>query len=547
MATVIITEMRQHIEQLIASGNVKSALEEIESVLDAGKSQGASMGEAPWAWRKKTQCLFMLGRLPDATRAGQEAVRTAQDLGDTLAEAEAENALGIVHGELGDLEQTVQHLERSYQLHQTLGTNRVATVLNNMGNTCLIMNDLERAFGYFEKALHEAQGTEGLHEVEGTARANLGRACLAQGRVTDAIQHLKQSIEHFRLHGMETLRLHAVTKLATAYEASGESDAAESCYQEALAAAVGEQEPTAWQHEIHGSLASLLVKQGRHEEAEPHFLKAFRLTSEAHTSFDLAYLRRDYSSVLEHDANLVGALNEMRRAFEELDRQTERKIEKQLYQAMGRFEIERIEHEKELYRLRNEELASALSEVEKLRDTLEEKNRKLSELVIRDPLTATFNRRWFFSELDTEIDRSRRHGRPMSVALIDLDHFKAVNDSHGHAVGDQILVAASTILMQATRKTDDVARYGGEEFGIIMPDTDRSQALIVCEKLRQRFNDHDWTFADGVTSITFSGGIACISELPADAASPAKDLLERADARLYEAKEHGRNRIVSQT
>ncbi|MFP4510510.1 MAG: diguanylate cyclase [Spirochaetaceae bacterium] len=537
--------MRQPIEQLIASGDVKTALVEIETFLDTSRDRGGAGGDLSWAWRKKAQCLFMLGRLPDAIRSGQEAVRTAQDLGDTLAEAEAENTIGIVHGELGDLEQTVQHLERSFRLHRKLGTNRVATVLNNMGNTCLIMNDLERAFGYFEKALAEAQGHEDLREVEGTARANLGRACLALGRTQEAVGHLQQSIEHFREHGMETLRLHAVTKLAAVYEASGDADAAESCYQEALAATVGEQEPTVWQHEIHGSLARLLVEQGRYDEAEPHFLKAFRMTSEAHTSFDLAYLRKDYSTVLENDSNIVGALNEMRTAFEELDRQTERKIEKQLYQAMGRFEIERIEHEKELYRLRNEELAAALSEVEKLRDTLEERNRKLSELVIRDPLTATFNRRWFFSALDTEIDRSRRQGRPVSVALIDLDHFKAVNDSYGHAVGDDILVAASTILMQATRKTDDVARYGGEEFGIIMPDTDSSQALIVCEKLRKRFNDHDWSFAGGVTRITFSGGIACITELPVGTVTPAKDLLERADHRLYEAKELGRNRIVS--
>lgn len=529
--------MRQHIENSISAGRTREALSRIDELLERE-------ADTSWLWRKKSQCLFMLGRLPEAIQAGEAAVDTARTSGDGLAEAEAENALGIIRGELGDLEKTIQHLERSYDLHKALGTNRVAAVLNNMGNTCLIMNDPGRARTYFEKSLQTAGQSDDLREVEGTARANLGRACLALGEVPEAIEHFNISIEHFRQHGMEPLRLHAITKLAAALEAGGDLAAAEACYQEALAATVGEDEPAAWQHEIHGSLATLLVRQNRFDEAEPHFLQAFRLTEAAESNFNVPYWRKHYSSVLEHDEDMAGALRTMRTAFDELDQTTERKIETQLFQAMGRFEVERIEHEKELYRVRNEELAAALAEVEQLRDALEEQNRQLSELVIRDPLTAAFNRRWFFSQLDTEIDRSRRHARPVSVVVLDLDHFKLVNDSHGHAVGDQILVAASTILMRSTRKTDDVARYGGEEFAIIMPDTRLAQAQTVCEKLLGLFQSHDWDALGGVQRVTFSAGVAEIDELSPDSGSPAKDLIELADLRLYEAKARGRNCVV---
>jgi len=406
------------------------------------------------------------------------------------------------------------------------------------------MKDPKRALKYFEKALTEASQTDDLREVQGTALSNLGRACLALERIPEAVEHLKHSIEHFRSYGLELLRIHAITKLATVYEAGNDSEAAERCYQEALASTVGEEEPTAWQSEIHGSLAALLVKEERYEEAEPHFLQAFRLTSEPQSNFNVPYWRRDYSRVLEMDGDSAGALSEMRQAFVELDRTTERKIEKQLYQAMGRFELERIEHEKEVYRLRNEELATALKEVEQLRDSLQKRNHELSELVIRDPLTAVFNRRWFFSQLDVEIDRSTRHGRPLSIALIDLDHFKEVNDTLGHAVGDQVLVTASTILMRSTRKTDNIARYGGEEFAIIMPDSDAPQALTVCEKLRKLFEACDWSSCGGLQSLTFSAGVACVGELSAHSASAAKEMIEQADTRLYEAKALGRNRIV---
>ncbi len=529
--------MQKDIEQLIASGNIRSAIPRLDALLETDS-------DISWAWRKKAQCHFMLGQMPAAVEAARTAVRSARELSDRLAEAEAENALGIIHGELGDLQQSLQHLERSYELHQELETHKVATVLNNIGNTCLIMKDAKRALEYFEKALIEANRNEDLREVQGTARSNLGRACLALNRIPEAVNHLKLSITHFSDFGMEPLRIHAITKLAAVYEADHDSEAAERCYQEALAATVGEEEPTAWQYEIHGSLAALLVKEGRYEEAEPHFLKAFRLVSEQQANFNIPYWRRDYSSVLEMDGEITAALSQMRQAFSELDRTTEKKIEKELYQAMGRFELERIEHEKEVYRLRNEELAAALREVEQLRDSLQKRNHELSELVIRDPLTAVFNRRWFFSQLDVEIDRGRRHDRPVSIALIDLDHFKAVNDTLGHAVGDQVLVTASNILMRSTRKTDNIARYGGEEFAIIMPDSDATQALVVCEKLRTLFETCDWTSCGDLKNLTFSAGIACIRETSAQDNSTGKEMIELADTRLYEAKALGRNRIA---
>lgn len=204
----------------------------------------------------------------------------------------------------------------------------------------------------------------------------------------------------------------------------------------------------------------------------------------------------------------------------------ERRTEQRLFQAMGRFELERIEQEKESYRARNEEL--------------EHHNAELSAMTLRDPLTGIFNRRWFASRLPTEIDRARRYGHDLAVAIIDLDYFKEINDAFGHPAGDRILAGFAEMIDQSTRGSDDVARYGGEEFAVVMPETGLEEARFVCEKLRQTLEKTNWSEVGVDRSVTLSAGVACL--IPADAPG---DLVDRADRFLYAAKQQGRNRTVS--
>lgn len=161
---------------------------------------------------------------------------------------------------------------------------------------------------------------------------------------------------------------------------------------------------------------------------------------------------------------------------------------------------------------------------------------------VTDPLTGCFNRRHFHQNLFREIARSRRHGLVFSIALLDLDGFKAVNDEYGHMVGDLVLKRAARVFVGSVRDVDVVCRLGGDEFVVHLPETDRMGAYIVAERIRNRLGAdfaHRRTGGKDVHP-SLSGGIAVFPEDGEDSST----LMERADASLYEAKRNGRNRVA---
>lgn len=162
---------------------------------------------------------------------------------------------------------------------------------------------------------------------------------------------------------------------------------------------------------------------------------------------------------------------------------------------------------------------------------------KLTELASRDYLTGLWNRRSFFEAADRELGLARRTQKPISVVVLDLDHFKSVNDTHGHAVGDAVLQHFAHVASATLRRTDILGRIGGEEFALIAPDADGAAALVVAEKLRSAIEADNPT---GTPRVTVSIGVA---EVAADDGN-ISSAVERADAALYDAKRGGRNRVV---
>jgi len=178
--------------------------------------------------------------------------------------------------------------------------------------------------------------------------------------------------------------------------------------------------------------------------------------------------------------------------------------------------------------------------VEERTEELRIKTRELEEQATHDKLTGLFNRRYVDEYLEREIENSKRHDRPLTVALADLDHFKRVNDSHSHAIGDRVLCRISEILTNRCRKTDVVARYGGEEFLLCFPDTTSEFAEQICSQIRSAVERTNWNDIGIGIRLTISFGIAQVG-----IDSRATTILNDADTRLYQAKHRGRNRIVS--
>ncbi|MDZ7280915.1 GGDEF domain-containing protein [Sphingomonas sanguinis] len=158
--------------------------------------------------------------------------------------------------------------------------------------------------------------------------------------------------------------------------------------------------------------------------------------------------------------------------------------------------------------------------------------------VIRDPLTGLFNRRYLDAKLHEETDRSRRYGTPFSTLIVDIDRFKHVNDTYGHAIGDRVIRHIGGLLADSVRREDAVARFGGEEFVVLAPDLDLDEAVVLGERLRDVIATRTVPLPDGhILMMTASLGVATLAsdETPFE-------LLARADKALYRAKQDGRNR-----
>lgn len=193
-------------------------------------------------------------------------------------------------------------------------------------------------------------------------------------------------------------------------------------------------------------------------------------------------------------------------------------------------------------------MASALqAERENLEHTVAERTRELSDanarlerLAVTDGLTGLFNHRRFQEALHSELLRCERHKRPLGVLMFDVDFFKKVNDTMGHPVGDELLRRLAEVLSKDLRQTDLIARYGGEEFAVLLPETTKSEALQVAERMREAVEQRVNEATTWGQQVTVSVGVATFPE----DGDTAEVVLEAADQALYVAKRQGRNRVV---
>ena len=164
---------------------------------------------------------------------------------------------------------------------------------------------------------------------------------------------------------------------------------------------------------------------------------------------------------------------------------------------------------------------------------------EIYRMMITDGLTGIANRRKLDEAMENEFLRAKRYGRPLSIAILDADHFKKVNDTHGHIVGDFVLKKLATLFQQNIRREELLGRYGGEEFVVVMPEVDSSGAFQLAEKLRKTVEGTVFKSGEAELPITISVGVATLG-----AEESVKAFLDTADQALYKSKEDGRNRVT---
>jgi len=163
---------------------------------------------------------------------------------------------------------------------------------------------------------------------------------------------------------------------------------------------------------------------------------------------------------------------------------------------------------------------------------------EIYRMTIFDGLTKIHNKRYLIDFLEREIARSRRYSSPLSLAMLDIDHFKTFNDKHGHQAGDYVLERVASTIASLVRREQLIARYGGEEFALVLPELDAVQVRGFCDSIRQRVASESYVFAGKTMRVTVSIGAAMLEE-----EMDRDELITAADAQLYDAKRSGRNRV----
>jgi diguanylate cyclase (GGDEF)-like protein len=166
--------------------------------------------------------------------------------------------------------------------------------------------------------------------------------------------------------------------------------------------------------------------------------------------------------------------------------------------------------------------------------------RQMSESALRDGLTKAFNKRYFSERLDTEYQYAIRHDSPLSLIFLDIDHFKRINDLHGHQAGDYVLVVLANLVTNVLRNEDILARYGGEEFAIVSRGTEIDEGASLAERLRRSVEEHEFVYDGKRIPVTISVGVA---RAPRAGVHAPGELVVVADETMYEAKRSGRNRV----
>ncbi|HUS24223.1 MAG TPA: diguanylate cyclase [Candidatus Binatia bacterium] len=469
-----------------------------------------------WAGVADAQCVqamacVELGLHDEALQAVTGALDAARRNGDRTRLCWAYNRFGVVHEAMGNHAQSAQLLDDALQLAIEINDPQALfAALNNAAETAISLvrhhrgrgeldaaqRALRAGTGYAEQGLEMARDSGNFHS-ESICLGNLGMLQGLGGDYELAFATLAQSEQLAREHGYRPLLL-----MAAMYS------------------------------------AELLRQRGDLAAAIEHIRELLRLAGSQADKVLLLRAQLELSRACRDAGDYRGAL-EAYEAYHGLERELNSAVaETRARMLMNRLELDNAKLEAERARLEAEVQRLRSTELEAEKHVLQERTVELDRRANEDPLTGLWNRRFAEDTLPVAFAEARASGRPLSIALVDIDYFKSINDRFGHATGDLVLQKVATLLRNGCRATDAVARVGGEEFLLMLVDTSMGAARGLCERLRRQVETCDWKPIQDGMLVTISIGVA-----QDGGAAERRDLLAEADRRLYEAKRGGRNRV----
>jgi diguanylate cyclase (GGDEF)-like protein len=463
----------------------------------------------------------------------------AETIGYSAAESSSYNALGNAYDRLGDYLSAIQAHQQAIRIRQEIGDQYgEACSLNNLGNVYIQLEEWDTAIAQHEKAFIISE-IIGYTKQTGVSLGNIALAYQAQNDFSNALLYHYESLEIKNRIGDRQGTANTLGNLGNLLLETEAYAEAEPVLEQALAL---NREISDRHSEAHCLLGlGKLYSQWHDPERNPDGPKRFAGYLEAalhlareNGSREVEYLTHE---VLAQGYKAVGNFECALQHWEAFY-----KIRKSLFTAemaeqtrklQVQHEVEQTKKEAEIHRLRTIELTAALSEADRLREIAE-------RLAREDVLTGLLTRRYGEERFAEAFLQAQRYRRPLSIVLADVDHFKRINDTFSHQTGDCVLRTVARLFREACRTSDTIARFGGEEFLFVLPETDKSEATAVCERIRASVENFPWSKIAPNLQVTISMGISDDLHVPLH-----ERMLSAADALLYTAKNSGRNRVCA--
>ncbi|HEX2202825.1 MAG TPA: diguanylate cyclase [Longimicrobium sp.] len=516
------------LENDAALADLQAAVRAFEEVGDAAGKAGA-LSRIGNVHRHRGDC-------PAALAPLLEALRLQREVGDREGESDTLNFLGNVYFELDDLARALEHYRDSRRLKEALADARgLSQVLNNLGNIHGRLGEYAESLDHFRRALALMRELGDRDEI--VPLLNIGASHENLDELDEALECFRTALGQARRSGDPRAECIALTNLGNVFRKRGDLPQSLACFEEAL-----EVSRSAEQRHVENEtllrLGETLAGAGDDARARVYLDAALELAERTGARARVYEVHRVLAELHERRGDAAGALRHVKLHHEVKDEVFGAAAERRIQTLLVQAEVERTEREAGLLRTRNDELTAVNRALREAQDQLRLQAAELERLAREDAVTGLCNRRELDARLALEWERARRFGRELTVAMADLDHFKAVNDRFSHAVGDRVLREVAAIFRRGTRQVDVVGRYGGEELVLLLVETPPSKAARLAEKLRAAVEAHDWEAIAPGLKVTVSLGLCGDRALGTPEA-----LLAAADAKLYEAKRAGRNQV----
>ncbi len=481
---------------------------------------------------------FQNGLIEPGVKNCLEAISLLENLPPSKTDARVWQILSWNSYFLGDFtsaqDQALKSLEISNQLSLII---EKAWALDAAACAYGVSKDFQNALQAHREAINIFQDNR---DVDGTIRAtnNMALTLYMMEDYTTALTWAKQNLQFIRKWDRKYDELNAACTIAQILIDLGRLDDAENYLGVALTASKVLENTNIFHVSIFMEMARLARNRDDLEDAKLNLFEALNFANKTKQKMEVGKCHRILAEIYEHEGDYKQSLEHMKKFLQIHEDAVGERAAIRMSILTFTHQIETSIQEAEIYRLKAKQLHS---EVEKQKRTSE-----LLETVSRtDSLTGIANRRFFDERISQEYSRHSRTGNPLSLIMLDIDHFKMFNDTYGHIKGDACLKkVAQAIQNRVNRSTDLVARYGGEEFACILPDTNNHAALMIAERIRLAIIDLDIPHTTSPVENRVTASLGVVTAKCYHKGDLSK-LIEFADQQLYSAKESGRNKLVS--